>query len=54
MDTEGVSLNIERLWAQQIQVALLLAPFVIFIAWIAAKFIDEPIRAKLRQYSLQK
>ena len=37
--------------AQQIQVALLLAPFVIFIAWIAAKFFDEPIRAKLRRYS---
>ena len=33
---------------QQIQVALLLAPFVIFFAWIAVKFFDEPIRARLR------
>jgi peptidoglycan/LPS O-acetylase OafA/YrhL len=33
---------------------LLLAPFVIFFAWIAVKFFDEPIRNKLRRYSLQK
>jgi peptidoglycan/LPS O-acetylase OafA/YrhL len=39
---------------QQIHVALLLAPFVIFFAWVAVKFFDEPIRTKLRRYSLQK
>lgn len=37
----------------QIQVALLLAPLVIFVAWVAVKFFDEPIRTKLRRYSAQ-
>jgi peptidoglycan/LPS O-acetylase OafA/YrhL len=39
---------------QQIYVALLLAPFVIFFAWIAVKFFDEPIRIKLRRYGFEK
>jgi peptidoglycan/LPS O-acetylase OafA/YrhL len=34
--------------AAQREVALLLAPFVLFFAWLAVKFFDEPIRAKLR------
>jgi peptidoglycan/LPS O-acetylase OafA/YrhL len=38
---------------QQIYVALLLAPFVILFSWIVVKFFDEPIRTKLRHYSLQ-
>ena len=33
----------------QIQVALLLTPFVILFAWIAVKFFDEPIRIRLRR-----
>jgi peptidoglycan/LPS O-acetylase OafA/YrhL len=40
--------------ALQIQVALLLTPSVIFFSWLAVKFFDEPIRAKLRRYSVQK
>jgi peptidoglycan/LPS O-acetylase OafA/YrhL len=35
----------------KVVVALLLAPFVIFFAWLAVKFVDEPIRAALRRYS---
>ena len=34
--------------ATQREVALLLVPLVISVAWLAVKFIDEPIRAKLR------
>ena len=34
-------------------VGLLLAPFVIFFAWLAVKFVDEPVRAALRRYSDQ-
>jgi peptidoglycan/LPS O-acetylase OafA/YrhL len=33
---------------------LALAPFVILFAWVAVKFFDEPIRSKIRRYSLQK
>ena len=34
--------------AAQREVALLLTPFVLFFAWLAVKFFDEPVRAKLR------
>jgi peptidoglycan/LPS O-acetylase OafA/YrhL len=38
----------------QREVALLLAPFVLSFAWLAVKFFDEPIRAKLRLRSAHK
>jgi len=32
-----------------IPLAIALAPFLLFVAWVAAKWWDEPLRARLRQ-----
>lgn len=39
----------------QIKIALLLAPFVLFFAWLAVKFFDEPVRTWLtRRYGIKR
>jgi peptidoglycan/LPS O-acetylase OafA/YrhL len=47
--TRHPSMNVKLTWI------LLLMPFVIFVAWLALKYFDEPVRAWLtRRYGIKR